>query len=685
MPGTESERRPEDDPQSGGAGGVDASGNKTERGMIMARVDELLGSITAWGPRANVSTKRPGRPSTARIDVARFAKADPSNYVGGMRPDRTTSSLCTFDQLDSQRFRHWAAAIQEPWRAHRKLWELAYICETLDERGMLQPGRRGLGFAVGAEKLPALFAARGCAITATDLPADDERNQQWAQTGQWVGNLAALSHPGLCSEQVFRDNVRYRPVDMNAIPADLTGFDFTWSTCSFEHCGSIELGLRFLEEQMRCLAPGGIAVHTTEFNLSSNDSTVMDGGCVIFRLKDIEWIVAALRDAGHDVEPLDLSTGSRELDRHVDTAPYSQDRHLRLDLFGYASTSIGLIIRKSMQADTLAHLPSDVSRRVRMTLSCRDTDPIPKVPNAGDVVEQDGQQVQIMHEGTRVIADGYCGGWMTDVIRGLRGHHEPQEELLFHHLLAHVRPGTLFVELGSYWAYYTNWYLGAVPGSTALCVEPNAANLEVGRRNLKLNGRTATFIQAFVGRPSPTATTCGNQKCGEKVCLDMDALLACVGGRPIEVLHMDVQGAEQSFIQSMRRAVAERQVRFAVVSTHHESISGSAETHACCIRAVESLGGHVLVQHDVFESYSGDGLIVASFEQADRSIVLPSISRNVSKPCLFPPTSRLPVAEAVVLPALIQPLSQGWLGRQVAKIGRSCRKRLKRRGIRQVA
>jgi hypothetical protein len=93
----------------------------------------------------------------------------------------------------------------------------------------------------------------------------------------------------------------------------------------------------------------------------------------------------------------------------------------------------------------------------------------------------------------------------------------------------------------------------------------------------------------------------------------------------------------------------------------------------------------VLVQHDVFESYSGDGLIVASFEPADRSIVLPSISRNVSKPCLFPPTSRLPVAEAVVLPAVLQPLSQGWLGRQVAKIGRSCRKRLMRRGNRQVA
>jgi SAM-dependent methyltransferase len=635
----------------------------------MVRVEELLGSITAWGRQPAHGPKRPPQSTPAQINVERFLKTDPSMYAGRTRPQRTISTLCTFDQLDSPRFRHWAAAIHEPWRAHRKLWELAYICETLDERGMLQPGRRGLGFAVGAEKLPAFFASRGCKITATDLSADDERNLAWAQSGQWVGNLTSLSHPEICPEQVFRDNVSYRPVDMNAIPDDLTGFDFSWSTCSFEHCGSIELGLRFLEEQMRCLAPGGVAVHTTEFNLSSNDATVRDGGCVIFRLQDIEWIVTALRDAGHDVEPLDLSTGTRELDRHIDVAPYCQDRHLRLDLFGYASTSIGLIIRKSTKAESLAYLPADVSRRVRMTVSCRDTDPLPKVSGAGEVVEQDGQRVQIMHEGTRVIADGYCGSWMTDVIRGLRGHHEPQEELLFHHLLTHVRPGSLFVELGSYWAYYTNWYLGAVPGSTALCVEPDARNLDVGRRNLAINGRTSTFVQAFVGKPS---TSSRDASLG---CLDMDAVIGRVDGKPIEVLHMDVQGAELAFIRSMRSAVEQRQVRFVVVSTHHESISGSATTHEDCVQALQALGAKVFVEHDVFESYSGDGLIVAGFLSADRSIVLPQISRNQRRRSLFVGGPSSPQATP----------KQGWLRRQVFKLSRSCRKRIQGGFSRRVA
>ena len=264
---------------------------------------------------------------------------------------------------------------------------------------------------------------------------------------------------------------------------------------------------------------------------------------------------------------------------------------------------------------------SAVRQRVQLTVSCRDADAVPKVPNAGQVVEIPDGRVQIMHDGSRVMAGGYHGDWMIEVIRSLRGHHEPQEELLFHHLLGHVRPGTLVVELGCFWAYYTNWYLGAVPGSRAVCVEPNASNLEVGRRNIALNGHTAEFINALVGEAR-------NPGAPGLECLDMDALLDRIDSSPIEVLHMDVQGAELPFIRSMPRAVEAGLVRFVVVSTHDAAISGSATTHADCIRELEFCGGTILAEHSVAESYSGDGLIVAGFQSQDRGIRLPEVSRN---------------------------------------------------------
>jgi FkbM family methyltransferase len=290
------------------------------------------------------------------------------------------------------------------------------------------------------------------------------------------------------------------------------------------------------------------------------------------------------------------------------------------------------------RAERPAALGPEAARRVAMTAGCRDTDAIPKVPRAGEVIDRDDGKVQVMHDGTLVVAGGYCGDWMTEIIRGLKGHHEPQEELVFHHLLRHCRPGTRIVEVGAFWAYYTNWYLGAIAGSTAVCVEPDASNMACGQRNLALNGRSATWVNACVGRHHAEATTMQRESDGATVCVachSMESLLDAVGRGPIEMLHVDCQGAELPFLESLGQAVGAGLLRFVVVSTHHASISGSSTTHQDCLRQLGSLGATILCEHAVEESFSGDGLIAASFHAADVGIELPAISRNEPRESLF--------------------------------------------------
>lgn len=277
------------------------------------------------------------------------------------------------------------------------------------------------------------------------------------------------------------------------------------------------------------------------------------------------------------------------------------------------------------------------TRRIAMTAGCRDSDPIPKVPRAGAVVRRDGQRVQVMHEGSLVVADGYCGPWMTEIITRLRGHHEPQEELVFHHLLGACRPGTLLIEVGAYWAYYTNWWLGAVPGARAVCVEPDEHNMAIGRRNLALNGRTATWIQAAVGAAAD-AIAFRRESDGTTTTLpshSLESLLDLLGRPAVEMLHVDCQGAELPFLASISRAARDGLVRFVVVSTHHVSISGSATTHGDCVRLLEEAGATILCEHTVAESFSGDGLIAASFLEADAAIGIPALSRNTPRRSLF--------------------------------------------------
>ena len=107
----------------------------------------------------------------------------------------------------------------------------------------------------------------------------------------------------------------------------------------------------FLKNQLKTLKPGGWAVHTTEFNISSNDVTLdNDPNTVIFRKKDIEQITKELEKEGHFVEEVDFSLGGLPEDYHVDLFPYKQDIHLRLQINEYVATSIGLIIQKNLRA-----------------------------------------------------------------------------------------------------------------------------------------------------------------------------------------------------------------------------------------------------------------------------------------------------------------------------------------------
>jgi hypothetical protein len=213
---------------------------------------------------------------------------------------------------------------------------------------MLQPGMTGLGFGVGKEPLVALCASYGCDVVATDQPRELAEASGWTDsTIEWTGGLAGLNDDGLCSPELFDRHVRYRDVDMHSIPSDLRNFDFTWSSCALEHLGSLGAGADFLLSQMDCLKPDGLAVHTTEYTVSSNDVTLEEGPTVLYRRRDIEAIVKRLRRAGHAID-VDYAEGSTPEDLHVDTAPFT-NVHLRTSLGEYVTTSLALVIEKGSE------------------------------------------------------------------------------------------------------------------------------------------------------------------------------------------------------------------------------------------------------------------------------------------------------------------------------------------------
>jgi hypothetical protein len=256
------------------------------------------------------------------------------------------STGCRQESFEQPYFTYWLSRLGLGPSYHRKVWEHVFICQALWERGILSEGHRGVGFGVGREPLAAFFASQGCEILATDLAPENAQSGGWSKTQQHAVGLESVWFPHLCARPDFEARVAFRACDMNAIPRDIEGYDFCWSACALEHLGSIDAGLAFIERSLGCLKPGGWAIHTTEFNLSSNTTTLSSGGTVLFRRQDFERLAETLTTRGHVVAPFDFDPGQAPLDRYIDVAPYRDTPHLKLALEGYATTSFALIIQK---------------------------------------------------------------------------------------------------------------------------------------------------------------------------------------------------------------------------------------------------------------------------------------------------------------------------------------------------
>lgn len=273
-----------------------------------------------------------------------------------------TSKLSTQNDIESEWCRYWMQVLKIPFRYHRKLWEYGFVLQTLFEHDMF--GKQGLGLACGTEVVPSYLIAQGCTITAGDKPftQDDHAQEGWASSQQYTQSKESLYHEKLVGRSIFNDNFTLAYVDMNHLPHDLyEDFDFCWSICAIEHLGSIRHGLEFLKNSLRLLRKGGISVHTTEFNLFSDKTTIDNWGSVLFTKKDLSCLSDEIIQAGGLLYSFDFDMGDGLFDRYIDMPPYPHQSvmgigsplpalescpHIKLLVDGFPATCVGVIIQK---------------------------------------------------------------------------------------------------------------------------------------------------------------------------------------------------------------------------------------------------------------------------------------------------------------------------------------------------
>lgn len=248
-----------------------------------------------------------------------------------------TSQLVSASQFYEPRFRETAERMSLEAVLDRKIWEYCFIVNAINTYAAVGPGTRGLAFGCGKEFITSVMAASGSDILATDYV---DQAHDWQAKG--LEDLFSAAHIDRAS---FDRRVTFRHVDMNDIGPDLTGFDFLWSTGSLEHIGGYDKGLAFVENAMHCLKPGGIAVHTTEFTLTSEHTGHDTPELSFYCRRDIERLAERLIKAGH-MTVLNFERGQTVADTHVDTPPYNYGRTLCAHFSRHVVSSIGLVIQK---------------------------------------------------------------------------------------------------------------------------------------------------------------------------------------------------------------------------------------------------------------------------------------------------------------------------------------------------
>jgi hypothetical protein len=220
---------------------------------------------------------------------------------------------------------------------------------------------------------------------------------------------------------------------------------------------------------------------------------------------------------------------------------------------------------------------------------------IERVPEAG-YVDQRGNV--FLHNGNRVPRTGdfaYYGGY-SEILIFNRGVHEPLEEFCFQEVLKKIDSNLpTMIELGSYWAHYSMWFLKDFPHARSICVEPELPALRIGQANFALNGFVGEHINAGIGVEAGHAA------------FEVDSFLDNQKIESIQILHSDIQGAEMEMLKGAQISVKNHLIDYIFISTHSDLLHESVE------RYLKSLGYRIEVSSP-FSSHttSYDGLIMAS-------------------------------------------------------------------------
>ena len=230
-------------------------------------------------------------------------------------------------------------------------------------------------------------------------------------------------------------------------------------------------------------------------------------------------------------------------------------------------------------------------KRIEKVKISSDNARINKVANAGQL--KSGKLT--MHNGLLIAPLSYYGAPMLRMFMENESVHEPQEEFVFQEVLKTIKKGSVMMELGCYWGFYSMWFADKIEGNRNFLID-NHDGVTRAEANFAMNCLNATFMEGYIGKDDANSDISITNV--DRICKDQKIDF-------IDVLHSDIQGFEMEMLQTMPETVKKRAIGYIFISTH------SKELHYGCIDWLKENNYMILCHSDLENSFSEDGLVVA--------------------------------------------------------------------------
>ncbi len=231
--------------------------------------------------------------------------------------------------------------------------------------------------------------------------------------------------------------------------------------------------------------------------------------------------------------------------------------------------------------------------RIKIAIKSEYNKSIPRIAGAGNI----SKGFQTMHNGLLTSTGDYYGLPIAKMLHLNKGVHEPEEEKIFSDVLSRMPANPVMIEMGSFWAFYSMWFLKETQAGKVYMIEPEKKNLKIGEKNFKKNNLTPSFDNYYIGKKSSDGP--------DTPVISLDDYILQKNIRHINIAHADIQGFELEMLQGASISLCKSMIDYFFISTH------TNELHYNCIDYLNKANYKVVFDVAPSQAASFDGFLLA--------------------------------------------------------------------------